>query len=67
MATYKSFFRETPSPTSFSPSAPLSLVQMSLLDFASFCTTLDLDLPLLGGEDWPLLLAHLLPGETKKG
>lgn len=38
--------------------------QMSLLDFASFCTTLDLDLPLLGGEDWPLLLAHLLPGKV---
>ena len=54
---------DTPSPLK-NPiiTLPVRLVQMSLLDFASLCTTLDLDLPLLGGEDWPLLLAHLLPG-----
>eukprot|EP00435_Cladocopium_sp_Y103_P025059 s928_g6.t1 len=36
--------------------------QMSLLDFAATCGVLDLDLDLLGGEDWPLLLANLFPG-----
>lgn len=38
--------------------------QMSLLDFAATCGVLDLDLELLAGEEWPLLLAHLFPGSV---
>ena len=40
---------------------------MSLLDFAATCGVLDLDLELLAGEEWPLLLAHLFPGAEDDG